>query len=1369
MPPSKLNREIADVLSDPLDRKILAAIALCAQAIERATWASLLELGAPGQRRVVSATELGKKVAAWLGAGLIVERGREHYELVPALRHEVLLGMRAAGELDAWHLRSVEVLTPKAAGSYWQPPGLHLSAARTHLYLGREGELRGALAAYAQASARLYHQPTPPLWELLGRDAPFAALALLPSDLAEEYLLLAVDQALFNLHALAPAAFALSERDTLGKEVLSRVALCALFAARVDAAEPLLARLQGLSPEETAARAMSALTQGDARTARDLARRAFELVPGTQRARVRMLLEPVAPWLCLLLVSSSEPGLVQLGLDWVRLAEPARNRVPHNYAFLLLEQFRRELDANRELELHPSLFMGAEGVSGLWLEQAFGWLCLAWSSADETPKARRNITPIVQRAERQGMLWLADALRTPSATGRLPRHALLNLYQRRPIWENTLSTLERLLEGAADAAGVGKQAGERLVWEVAIEPKPALYARLQAQTKTGFSRGKRISLKRLASARDKAESWIGEADRAVLRHLVREREYGGERFTLELAALTSLCGHPRVCLDSNPGRFVNVIRRPPRLLVKDEASHEGGLRLSLAPERCATEPLVLEAEGDDTLVVYELDPALLDVARTLARGVSLPRAAEQRLASLIGKLSAKFEVLSDLAGTGVLEVAADERMHVRLWRATSGVRGRVVVQPLPGVERWYHPGRGLTTIVFDSGGQSRQTHRNLSAEAAREAALLEACPALARAEHNGEDFTLRELVPSLELLLELRALGDDVVVHWPEGAPLSVGAERKTRDVRLRVGSAQDLLTFEGELEISPELTLQMSDLLAAAQKAQGRFLPLGDDQFVALEHNLLRRLTELAAVSTSKGKRTQVNSALAPLVESWLAESEHAKLSGAAEQLLERVREARVLEPELPPGLDVQLRPYQQAGYAWLCRLAHWGGGACLSDDMGLGKTLQVLALLLRRAPAGPALVVAPTSVCQGWLKEAQRFAPRLNLRRFGTGDRGAQLDGLGPFDVLVSSYGVMQNEIDALEQVEFQTIVLDEAQAIKNLSAQRTQAACRLNGRFRVATTGTPIENHLGEIWSILNFTNPGLLGTHKRFEERFARPISLDHDRQAAELLRQLVAPFLLRRTKGEVLSELPAKTEITLHVELGLEERALYETIRQKALRTLDTRAPKGQQHLKVLAELMRLRRAACHPELVAPGSGLESAKLNALRALVEELREGGHRALVFSQFVDHLNLVRAWLKEAGISHQYLVGATPEKERVRAIEAFQQGQGDLFLISLKAGGFGLNLTQADYVVILDPWWNPAAEDQAADRAHRIGQHRPVTVYRLVARDTVEERIVALHQHKRNLADSLLEGMSEAAPLDLEALRELMLVPGDRQADA
>lgn len=1364
--PAKTSAHTAaiDAITSELDCDILAALALPARSLNRATWVSLLaacgvRLGA----RPISTAELQKRIAVWRDAGLISELSRDEWVPSPELRHRLLLALRAAKKLDSWQAAWSTLLCPRGApSSYWGPPDVHLSEARAHLYAGRHDGLRRALETYQQASERSYHDGASPVHALFGPEPPFEALDLLPDDLAQQHLAVLLDQALAGLWRIHPPALRLCERASIAGDVLGRLALHAAFCGNTQLLAALMPRLQASSPEATAARALVALTSGDVTAARQLAQQACELVTGAQRARLRWLAQPAMPWLCLLLLTSPEPAHVRVGLIWAQLAERGRGNVPRTFAYLLLEQFRRQVDGGAELQLHPSLFDMEDAGSGLWVEQVLGALCLWWASERGATSRAASLRALAARAAHHGYVWLAEELSATSVAkaGSQPNGVLARLYQRQPAWETTLSTLERLLDaGSASVSPVTQEAPQRLVWEVELEPVPTLYGRLQTQTaKGGFNRGKRLSLKRLAAARDAAEGWVTEHDRAVLRHLVREKDYGAERYSLDAHAFTSLCGHPQVWLDSRPGAFINVVKRPPRLVVK-QAGAEENLSVSLAPAQCAQSPLVLELEGDDTLVVYELDPALLDVARALARGVTLPKVAEQRLAALMGKLSTKFDVLSDVAGTGLEEVAADERLHIRLWRGASGVRGRVVVQPLAGSERSYRPGQGQATLVFESNGKSIQTHRNLGAEHAREEALLAACPCLAAAERENDDFVIRDLVGSLELLLELRALGDEVVVHWPEGSPLNVGAERKTKDLRLRVGSLEELLTIDGELSVSPELTLRMSELLAAAQKAQGRFIPIGDDQFVALEHHLLKRLEQLAAASTTKGKRTALSSALAPVLEGWLGECDKPSLTEPARQLMERVRDARTLDPDLPPGLDAQLRSYQKEGFEWLCRLAHWGGGACLSDDMGLGKTLQVLALLLRRAPAGPALVVAPTSVCQGWVKEAQRFAPRLNLRRFGVGDRGAQLDTLGPYDVLLSSYGVMQNEIDALESVEFETIVLDEAQAIKNVSAQRTQAALRLSGRFRVATSGTPIENHLGEIWSILNFTNPGLLGSHKRFDERFARPITLDRDRHAAELLRRLVSPFVLRRTKGEVLTELPAKTEITVHVELGVEERALYETIRRKALRALDAEAPQGQQRLRILAELMRLRRAACHPELVTPGSGLPSAKLSALQALIGELREGGHRALVFSQFVDHLNLVRAWLDEAGISHQYLVGATPEKERTRAIEAFQQGQGDLFLISLKAGGFGLNLTQADYVVILDPWWNPAAEDQAADRAHRIGQLRPVTVYRLVARDTVEERIVALHRHKRSLADSLLEGMSEAAPLDLDALRGLM----------
>ncbi|MCP5049275.1 MAG: DEAD/DEAH box helicase, partial [bacterium] len=307
---------------------------------------------------------------------------------------------------------------------------------------------------------------------------------------------------------------------------------------------------------------------------------------------------------------------------------------------------------------------------------------------------------------------------------------------------------------------------------------------------------------------------------------------------------------------------------------------------------------------------------------------------------------------------------------------------------------------------------------------------------------------------------------------------------------------------------------------------------------------------------------------------------------------------------------------------------------------------------------------------------------------------------------------------------------------------------------------TTGTPIENHLGELWSLFSFINPGLLGTLADFNRKFAGPIQKDNSIEARRQLKRLIRPFILRRTKTEVLEELPEKTEVLLSVETEPEEAAFYEALRQEALeRIADTEGPAVQKRFRVLAEIMRLRRACCHPRLVAPGIGVGGAKLALLKELIEELRENRHKALVFSQFVDHLAIIREYLDEVGIAYQYLDGSTSLKNREKSIRAFQAGEGELFLISLRAGGFGLNLTAANYVIHMDPWWNPAVEDQASDRAHRIGQKRPVTIYRLVTGNTIEEKIVKLHKAKRGLADSLLSGADGSATLSVDQLIELI----------
>jgi SNF2 family DNA or RNA helicase len=457
-------------------------------------------------------------------------------------------------------------------------------------------------------------------------------------------------------------------------------------------------------------------------------------------------------------------------------------------------------------------------------------------------------------------------------------------------------------------------------------------------------------------------------------------------------------------------------------------------------------------------------------------------------------------------------------------------------------------------------------------------------------------------------------------------------------------------------------------------------------------------------------------------------------------------------------------LRPYQIEGYQWLWKNALLGFGVCLADDMGLGKTLQVIALLLARSSEGPALVVAPTSVCGNWIAELARFAPSLAAVEYVGKARASLLEPLekargGERIVVVTSYALLQQDVAELTRVAWNTAVLDEAQFIKNPHSLRAKAAFRIASRFRIAMTGTPIENHLGDLWSVFHYVNPSLLGSLKHFQLTYLKPIEREGESESVAELKRLVRPFLLRRRKDEVLADLPRLTILSHVVPMSDDESRRYALLRHQVNERLRTSYGRREHKLEVLAEITRLRRFCCHPRLVFPDAPLEATKLQAFLELVYELRENGHRALVFSQYVDFLQLVRERLDECGFRYCYLDGSTPAAERRSRVEAFQSGNDELFLISLKAGGFGLNLTAADYVIHLDPWWNPAVEAQATDRVHRIGQERPITVYRMIAKDSIEERILQLHHEKRKLADALLTSADSPTSLAPDELMELL----------
>jgi len=684
----------------------------------------------------------------------------------------------------------------------------------------------------------------------------------------------------------------------------------------------------------------------------------------------------------------------------------------------------------------------------------------------------------------------------------------------------------------------------------------------------------------------------------------------------------------------------------------------------------------------------------------------------------------------------VREVPPDPRPHLLLARQRKKGQFRVKlgVRPLGLDGEFLKPGTGRPQVY----SATLRATRNFEEE-------VERCRPVRRLIHAlGSDWDWElGLEACLELLDKLEAM-PDVQIAWPAGEPLRL---RRGDSPLLSVSArrdSQDWFELVGDLQVNETLALDLQQLLKQWERSPSRFVQLTDGQFLALTASLRDQIEQLSRLTTIRSGRVLTHKAAAA---AWDIPGD-SQWNEWRHQLLT----ADPGDEPVPSILRAELRPYQEDGFRWLARLSQLAIGGCLADDMGLGKTLQALALLALRGGKGPALVIAPASVVSVWQEQARLFVPELRCHSLPGASRMEFVAGLQPWDVLVASYGTLGDEIVSRH---WATVILDEAQLIKNADTQRAQLAFRLQGDFRLALTGTPIENHLGELWSLFNFLNPGLLGSYRQFLLALAGPAESGVD-ESRTRLRLLLSPLILRRTKDAVLKELPPRTDLTIHVELSSEERALYEAIRREAVEDLRLQ-PHNPMH--VLAHLTRLRKACCHPSFINPKLALQGAKLQALLDLLLDLRNGGHRCLVFSQFVTMLALVRGELDKAGISYEYLDGSLSAKERQATVAAFQNGSAPVFLISLKAGGTGLTLTAADYVVHVDPWWNPAVEDQASDRAHRLGQTRPVTVYRLITVGTVEQKIAQMHGCKRDLAESLLQDAGPGPKLAMDDWLELL----------
>lgn len=606
------------------------------------------------------------------------------------------------------------------------------------------------------------------------------------------------------------------------------------------------------------------------------------------------------------------------------------------------------------------------------------------------------------------------------------------------------------------------------------------------------------------------------------------------------------------------------------------------------------------------------------------------------------------------------------------------------------------------------------------------------------------------LKPTGEGAILLRA---EVFAAWAEerlkeGWKISVDQKnlRAPQEVRARVSSGIDWFELRPGISFAAEEA--NAEAILSALRSRSAYVTLGDGSLGLLPGQWLERMQKLVDWEDGSARETlRFRRGRGPLLAAMLTQELACESDAEFGALLSEVAYGRAPSPgKADPGFGGTLRAYQEAGLGWLRYLARIGCGGILADDMGLGKTVQVLARLheeYRRGAAGPSLIVVPKSLLFNWQDEARRFAPGLSVTVHTAAARQRAASRTFGHDIVLVTYAMLRQDIEFFTSREFHYFVADEAQAIKNPDSQTYKACLQIRARHRLAMSGTPVENSGADLMALVEFATPGLLGKTLRQKLKAARA---GGDGDDLRLLTRALRPFILRRTKQQVLPELPAKTEQTILIELTPPERRRYDAL-AKHFRAQVGEAIAGGgfggSQMLILQALLRLRQAACHGGMIdEAGKGEESAKLSMLVEDLAQLAAEGHRALVFSQFTKLLDFTGEALNKSGISYERLDGSTPSEARRAAVERFQApGGSSVFLISLKAGGVGLNLTAASYVFLLDPWWNPAAEAQAIDRCHRIGQTSAVTAYRFIAKDTVEEKVLELQKDKRALADSLL----------------------------
>ena len=779
---------------------------------------------------------------------------------------------------------------------------------------------------------------------------------------------------------------------------------------------------------------------------------------------------------------------------------------------------------------------------------------------------------------------------------------------------------------------------------------------------------------------------------------------------------------------------------------------------------------VVTVDDNGVYHVIAMSPDQRVVIDGMLRTGAIPSSALATLRQTLEKLDGLVELHTDLADLGRMEEKEGSPvLAVRV--KPSGDDYEMTVQAAPlidGLAR-FSPGEGGASVYDTLDGHTVAVRRDLVSEYENYDLLRSFFETEIGVPY--ESYQTAHFSASEHLLALMSFVHDNpqaFFMEWPEGEILKFKDSSEFKDVDISVTTNVNWFEVEGSVTLSgKKRTLEEILEMWKDSDVEG-YLRVGEREYAKMSKTLQKHLAAISELGKPDRKgRISVPTVQVGTLAKVLGDEGglHAEMDEGFKGLLARMEAAYESSPELPEGLNATLRDYQMQGYQWMVRLDSWGAGACLADDMGLGKTVQALAFLLHKKDSGPSLVVAPKSVVPNWASEAERFTPSLKVTVLNeVSDRKAALEGAVDGELFLVSYGVLVTSVDILKAVTWNVVCLDEAHQIKNRTTRMSQAAMALNAGSRVILTGTPVQNHLGELWNLMQFVNPGLLGTWTHFKDKYINGPEMDDYKR--EMLKGLTQPFILRRTKEEVLGELPDKVSYEHMVHLSGDEMAVYENARQllevkyKKNKTRTERAMVQDVKVEFFAELTRLRLMANAMELVNSGWKGGSSKVDALKDILSTLMDSGdNRVIIFSQFTSFLEIIGRMLVKQGYKYLYLDGSTPLKERSMLVTKFQSGLCPIFLVSLKAGGLGLNLTAANYVIIADPWWNPAIEKQAEDRAHRMGQERAVTVIRLVAQHTIEEKILRLHETKRELSDAILEGTDRSFKLSMDDVLDMV----------